>query len=147
MVAMVFSAEFILSQVMILLVAMALWERREGYPWLRRRGSLRENVRAWWHFPPNRFIAIPFILVLVSALWSSDLDYSLERLRIKLPFLVLPWAFMAIPRLSRREYHLVLYFLVALMTLACLYVGIHYLLDYRAIHELMGRGKPMPTPS
>ena len=147
MVAMVFSAEFILSQVMILLVAMALWERRDGFPWLRWRESLAANTRAWWRYPPNRFIAIPFLLVLVSLLWSSDMDYSLERLRIKLPFLVLPWAFMGIPRLSRRGYHLVLYFLVALMTVACLYVGINYLLDYRAIHELMGRGKPMPTPS
>ena len=64
MVAMVFSAEFILSQVMILFAALALFEHRPGFPWLGRRAALSENTRQWWHYRPFLFIAIPFLLVL-----------------------------------------------------------------------------------
>lgn len=147
MVAMVFSAEFVLSQVMILLVVLALFEGRQGFPWLKRRGQLRENTLAWWGYKPYLWIAMPFFLVLVSALWSSDLPYTLERLRIKVPFLLMPWAFAAIPRLSRKEYHFVLIFLVGLMVLACLYVGINYMVHFEEINEMIGKGKPIPTPS
>ena len=147
MVAMAFSAEFILSQVMILFVALALFEGRRGFPWLQWRSTLRESTRQWWNYRPYLFVAIPFFLVVVSAFWSSDFSYTLERLRIKLPFLVLPWAIAGIPRLSRREYHFVLSFLLVLMTVACLYVGFNYLVHFHEINDLIGKGKPIPTPS
>ncbi|MFZ2897723.1 MAG: O-antigen ligase family protein, partial [Saprospiraceae bacterium] len=147
MVSMVFSHEFVLSQAMILLVALALFERRPGFPWLRLRRGLGENTAAWWRYRPNLMIAIPFLLVLVSGLWSSDFSYTLERLRIKLPFLVLPWAFAGIPRFSRKEYRLILYFLIGMMALACLYVGFNYLLNFDQINQLIGMGKTIPTPS
>lgn len=147
MVSMVFSHEFVLSQTMILLVALALFERRPGFPWLRFRRGLRENTIAWWRYTPNLMIAIPFLLVLVSGLWSSDFFYTLERLRIKLPFLVLPWAFAGIPRFSRKEYRFVLYFLTGMMATACLYVGFNYLLNFDQINQLIGMGKTIPTPS
>lgn len=147
MVSMVFSHEFVLSQAMILMVALALFERRPGFPWLRFRRALRENTVAWWRYTPNLMIAVPFLLVLVSALWSSDFAYTLERLRIKLPFLVLPWAFAGIPRLSRKEAGVVLYFLIGLMVLACLQIGVNYLMNFDEINQMIGMGKTIPTPS
>lgn len=147
MVSMVFSHEFVLSQAMILLAALALFERRPGFPWLGLRRRLWENTESWRRYTPNLMIAIPFLLVLVSGFWSSDFSYTLERLRIKLPFLVLPWAFAGIPRFSRKEYRLVLYFLIGLMALACLYVGFNYLLNFDQINQLIGMGKTIPTPS
>jgi len=147
MVSMVFSAEFILSQVMILFVALALFEYKPGFPWLKWRGTLAENTRKFWRYRPYLFIAVPFLLVLVSSLWSADVTYTVERLRIKLPFLVLPWALAGLPRFSRREYHFILFFLLVLMTIACLYVGLNYLLHFHEINEMIGRGKPIPTPS
>lgn len=101
----------------------------------------------WWSYRPYLFIAIPFLLVLVSTLWSSDLGYTLERLRIKLPFLVLPWALAGIPRLNRREYNYLLYFLVALMVVACMYVGLNYLMHFQEINNMISKGKSIPTPS
>lgn len=147
MVCMVFSHEFVLSQAMILLVALALFERRPGFPWLRLRRTFRENTGRWWRYTPNLMIAVPFLLVLVSALWSSDFSYTLERLRIKLPFLALPWAFTAIPRFSRKELRFILYFLIGMMALACVYVGVNYLLNFDEINQLIGMGKAIPTPS
>lgn len=98
---MVFSAEFILSQVMILFAALALFEHRPGFPWLGTEG------RPSGEHPP--MVALPAVPVhchpfpagpRVRLLVLGSSRYTLERLRIKLPFLILPWALAAVPRLS-----------------------------------------------
>jgi O-antigen ligase len=147
MVAMIFSAEFLLSQAMILLVALAVFQ-----VW-QPDGSVRFAWRAipawnnWKSYPPYWLVAMPFLIVLLTAFWSSDATYTLERLRIKLPFLLMPFAFAAMPRFSKREVYLLLFFLLGLMVVASLYVGANYLMDFDYINEQMGKGHPLPTPS
>ncbi|MBR9922340.1 MAG: hypothetical protein GYB31_16000 [Bacteroidetes bacterium] len=148
-VSMLFSAEFVLSLSMFLLVAMALFELQINGQHIRfglRRG-LSDNLKRYWNDKAFILISIPFFLVLFSALWSGDTGYTIERLRIKLPFLILPFAFVSMPRLTKREVLTVLYFLVLVMTIACVYVGMNYLANFDAVNEMIGKGKPIPTPS
>ncbi len=87
-----------------------------------------------------------FLLVLVSGVYSSDTDQWLERLRIKVPFLLLPLAFFIIKKPNERHVNLSLYFLWALMIGgAIVSVGL-YLNDPEGITEAISRGKTMPTP-
>jgi O-antigen ligase len=148
-VAMLFSAEFILTLVMMLLLAMALFELKiEGQRvQFGFRGQLKTNFQEFLSNKAYLVAMVPFFIVFVTAFWSGDLHYTVERLRIKLPFLVLPFAFASIPHFKRREVLLIFYFLVATMTVACLYVGITYLANFEEINELIGKGQPMPTPS
>ncbi|MCB0641079.1 MAG: O-antigen ligase family protein [Phaeodactylibacter sp.] len=148
-VAMLFSAEFLLSQAMILLVALAVFQLKIDGQRVRFgiRDSIRANFRRCYSNKAVLAVTIPFLLVLVTALWSGDLDYTMERLRIKAPFLILPFAFMSIPRFKRRELLFVLYFLVLVMFVASIYVGLNYLANFEAINDMIGRGKPIPTPS
>ena len=90
---MLWSAEAIISISMILLVAVAIFQ--VDYPFTKNtkiKIGIRENIkiqlvgkRAWW------WISVPFLLVLFSVPYSEDWTYILERLRIKLPFLLLPF--------------------------------------------------------
>jgi O-antigen ligase len=148
-VAMLFSAEFILTLVMMLLLAMALFELQIEGQAVRFgfRQQLKGNVQGFLSNKAYLVAMVPFFIVLVTAFWSGDLDYTIERLRIKLPFLVLPFAFASIPRFKHREVLLVFYFLLATMTVACLYIGINYLANFEEINDLIGKGQPMPTPS
>ena len=148
-VAMVFSAEFILSQVMILLMAFAVFQLKiEGQRVrIQFREGLVNNLRKTFTNPVYLAVMIPFFVVLLTAFWSVDLDYTFERLRIKLPFLLLPFAFVSMPKFKEREVFVVLYFLVLVMFVACLYVGWNYLTHFDAVNEMIGKGKPMPTPS
>ena len=149
LIAMILSAEIVLSVSMILLCVLAVFQLywTEQGPQLGLRATLRDNLRLLRRHPAYLVILLPFVLVLLSAVYSSDVDYTLERLRVKLPFLVLPLAFVSLPRFSRRELSGLLYFFVLLMVIACGYVGVQYLADFEAINAAMGRGKPMPTPS
>lgn len=146
MVAMLFSAEIILSWVMMLLAALALWEYQPGRG-IRWRSTLGETWKRLRAEPALLAPVLFFIPVLASALWSSDLAFTLERLRIKAPFLVLPFVFAALPAFSKKELEWVLLFFVLVLTVACLYVGGNYILHYEVITEQISRGQPIPTPS
>lgn len=97
----------------------------------------------------QRALAVFTLLLLVpalSGLWSEDLHYWLERTRVRLPFLVLPWAFANLPRLSERQFRGLLYLLVWLMVILCVGVFVHFFLHKQEILHAMYQGRPMPTP-
>lgn len=148
MVSLVISAEFITSISMIGLLVLALFERKqiEGKYRLTWRGQLKE--RFVQHLGNKAWLAVlvPFLLVLVTSIYSNDLDYTLERLRIKLPFLILPFAFFSLPAFSRRDYDGLLCLFMYLMFGSAIYVGINYSLNFTAINESISRGQPIPTP-
>lgn len=146
---MVLSAEFLISVSMIALLVIAIFQLKLEGPYVKvtLRDTLKENFqkflsyKAWW------VAMIPFVLVLVSGLWSSDMDYLLERLRIKLPFLVLPFAFASLPKLGKKEIYTVFYFLILIMGIACLWCLGQYLGNFEVVNEQIKRGIPFPTPS
>lgn len=148
-VSMVLSAEFVLSVAMIGLLVLSLFELHIDGPKvsLKLRSTLRENFKKYSGYRAWLAVSVPFLLVLVSALWSSDSDYTLERLRIKLPFLVLPFAFASMPPLRKREILTILYFLLVSMTAISVYVLIDFLVNFEKVMELIGRGGHLPTPS
>ncbi len=146
---MVLSAEFVLSISMIALLLLALFQLKIEGPSVRLtlRDSLRENFKHYRQYRAWLAISIPFLLVLVSWIWSNDLGYTLERLRIKLPFLVLPFAFASMPPLRKREVYVVLYFLLVIMSIISAYVLVNFIANYDAVMADLGRGGHLPTPS
>lgn len=131
------------------LVALALWELKIDGPevHLQWRSTLRQNWQRFLSYKPWPAITLFFFIVLVSGLWSSDMSYTLERLRIKLPFLVLPFAFAGMPPLNRKEVLTILYFVVVMMFCLSVYVFIDFLVNYEECMELLGKGGHLPTPS
>ena len=119
--------------------------------------STLRSAATWWqavlqsfkNLWQNRPLAILSLLLLVPAIsifWSEDLGYWLRVTRVRLPFLILPWAFANMPVLSDTAHKKVLYLLVWFMVLACLGVGINFMLHYDAVMEGLGRGQPIPVP-
>jgi O-antigen ligase len=84
--------------------------------------------------------------VLISGLWSEDMRYFSERVRIRLPFLIMPLAFAWLFPISKKVYHTTFYFLIALLSFTMIGVLIHYAQDFEAINESLLRGKNIPVP-
>ncbi len=149
LVSMVLSAEFVLSVSMIALVLLAVFQLKIDGPKvsLTLRDSLRENFKKFWKYKAWLAVSVPFLIVLVSWLWSNDLTYTLERLRIKLPFLVLPFAFASMPALRKREIFTILYFMLVMMSVISVYVLINFAVNFDAVMDGLGRGGHLPTPS
>lgn len=146
---MVVSAEFVLSISMIALLLLAFFELKIEGPNVRLtwRDSLRENFRKYGSYKAWLAVSLPFLVVLISAAWSGDGSYTFERLRVKLPFLILPFAFVSMPALRKREIFTILYFLLAMMFFISVYVFINFAVNFDAIMEQIGRGGHLPTPS
>lgn len=87
-----------------------------------------------------------FFVSLISGLYGTINMYLVERLRMVLPFLMLPFAFAMLPNFSKRQFYLILYTFISVLFISCIQVGIQYGLDFEAININVGRGQPIPTP-
>jgi O-antigen ligase len=141
---------FLLSVGIWMLVAVALWE--SALLVLKRDGRItwkRVLLFSWQRLASNKaFLALTvlFWIVCISLIWSSDLSFGLERVRIRIPFLVLPWAVANLPRMSIRQYASVIVVLVIVLLLLCLGVWVNFLLDRDTVMTGLGEGQPIPVP-
>jgi len=147
---------FLLSISMWGLVAAAFWE---GAVVCRKNGLASDlrQVSAWWkilvwsfqNLFRQRHLALLVLLLLVPAasfFWSENHGYWLERVQTRLPFLVLPWAFANLPRLSERQLRLVIYVFIWALTLICIGATVNFALHFDEIMVGIGEGRPMPVP-
>lgn len=145
---------FLLSLGMWGLVFSALWHRARltaaadaslrGLSLVGR--SLVDSFRAFFECRPLAMLILLLLIPFVSGLWSEDQGFWLERVRVRVPFVVLPWAFANLPTLSQRQYDVVLYLLVCTMALLGIGVCINYALHEDQILDAMEHGKPIPVP-
>jgi O-antigen ligase len=91
-------------------------------------------------------LGLLFFVVLISGLWSSELGYWLDRVRVRIPFLVLPFAFANLTDLSKKHLIGVLYFLSLLMFGTCLFLAARFFINYEAYMELLRVGQSVPVP-
>jgi O-antigen ligase len=145
---------FLLSLGMWGLVFSALWHRMEEAtavaPSLRGISlvsrALVASFRALFECKPLAMLGLLLLIPFVSGLWSEDQAFWLERVRVRVPFVVLPWVFANLPPLRQRQYEGVLYALVWTMTLLGIGVCINYGLHEEQILDAMEHGKPIPVP-
>ena len=108
LVGLIFS-KVLLSMGMIGLVMNAVFDRRIG-----------EHFRRFLGNPALLGLTLIFFIFLISGLNSTNTDWLIDRMRMKVPFLLMPFAVVAIPRFTRREYLGLLYFFLLLISGTCL---------------------------
>ena len=141
------SWEYVVSLSMFGMVGLALFQ---WYPEKLRWGwrqTLPQALRRLRSDPSWFAAAIPFFLVLFTAIYSSDGDYTLNRLQVKIPFLVLTFAFAGLPVGEKRTYFQLHYLLLVLMCMAAVPVVVEYVSDPSLYNDLLRQGRHLPTPS
>jgi O-antigen ligase len=125
---------------------------------------LFDYIQFWhWQRPPQYFspqktkrafwaLTIPFFIVVLSGFWSENLSYWLSRVQLRLPFLLLPFAFSQIPPLPKESGSaisikqlkcLLLAFLIVI-SVNLLLILTNYALHFDDITKILGQGKSMP---
>ena len=128
-------------------MAISIFDWQSAMPFaLRFNPHIKANFHALLRNKAFLIIPVYFFIVLSGVFYSDDYGYLLERLRIRLPFLVLPFAFISFPPFPKRYYEGILYFFLLFMFLASIVITFNYWQDYETITQLMGKGKPIPTP-
>lgn len=109
----------------------------------------QESLRNHWnYFVANKsyvWLTLSVFILPLYFLNSSDLHYYGERVLIRVPFLVLPFAFAGITLLSGRAYQKLLCLFAFLAFVVALGTFINYLFNIDAINESYLRAKVMPS--
>ena len=92
-------------------------------------------------------LTLYFWIVLFS-FWQLDGDssYFLERLRIKVPFLLIPLVYLGLPKLSINSFQRILYFFIAMMAINVIGVLAIYAINFEEVNLLLKQGQHMATP-
>ncbi len=138
-VSMIFSP-FLLSVGMWLIVVAALWE-------IKRVGrSFGASIQKLVDHRAFLMITLLFWVFALSFFGSEDKGFWLARTRIRIPFLVLPWAFANLPVLGFRRYAALIYVFVLILLLFTAGSLLNFALDPGTILSGLGEGQPVPVP-
>ena len=91
-------------------------------------------------------LTLVFAVVLVSGLYSQDSEGWQTAIRVKLPFLILPVAFLIAPNIKKKTAIDLHYWLVLISALVGLLVMIGIFRDIGSAVELISVGKSISTP-
>ncbi len=110
--------------------------------------QLKGTPQYFAHFWKNKALialTVPFLLVLGSGLWSENHVYWLERVRIKLPFLILPLAFANLVPLSKKQFLTIFYVFLIAFSIFCARHLFFYYQHFEKVNQGLSQGIPIPT--
>lgn len=106
----------------------------------------KDILKAYYQKKSHLVVALYFIVVLLSGLYSEDKTSWWNWVRIKLPYLVLPLAFAPLARLDNRKFRLLLYGFIAALLISAIVVLIRYYTHYSEWNEKLSTGGALPMP-
>lgn len=87
-----------------------------------------------------------FVVILFSGINSADHNQWLNFLRLKLPFLLLPFAFCGIKEINRGFLNLLFFSFILVMSISAAGVMIYYALHFEDINQHILWGSVIPVP-
>ncbi|WP_020538553.1 O-antigen ligase family protein [Lewinella cohaerens] len=108
--------------------------------------DVKKNIQTLLKHPVFWSIVLLFLVWGISGLWSENTDYWANRMRMRLPFLLMPAGLLAIPKFDRSVYYPLLYIFYFLLSAICLYLFAWYLLHFSEMTLAYKKGQVLPTP-
>ena len=103
---------------------------------MRVRG-FKEKLLRFWNNKPAVLLVAFYLMHVVGLLWTSDFQYALKDLRVKLPILVMPFILSSMPILERKRFDQVMLVYVLSVFIATIFSGVSYWRhDYEDIREI-----------
>ena len=142
---------FLLSISMWGFCVVALWQVYASLPtkknvWSGIKAALHQSMRNLWRAWPYVVLTLLFWVVLWSGMYSDEKSFWLERLRVRIPFLILPWAFANAPILSKKEFEIPLQCLIWVVFLTGVGVLGNFFLHKVELLQALEEGRPIPVP-
>lgn len=102
-----------------------------------RTKTINDKLLRFWHNKPAVLLVAFYLMHVVGLLYTSDFQYALKDLRVKLPILVLPFILSSMPPLSRKRFGQVMLVYVMSVFVATIFSGITYWKhDYEDVREI-----------
>ncbi len=108
--------------------------------------DIRQTASLYMRRPAYYISAIFFLVILLSGLNSADKHQWLTFLQIKIPFLLLPFAFCGYSFFDRAFFNKLLLLFICCMSVSAAGVMINYILHYEEVNLRILMGGVIPVP-
>ena len=99
--------------------------------------SINNKLSRFWHNIPAVLIVAFYLMHVVGLLWTSDFEYALKDLRVKLPILVMPFVLSSMEPLGRKRFNIVMLVYVLSVFIATQFSFFRYVQhNYEDIREI-----------
>ena len=99
--------------------------------------SFKDKFTRFWHNKAAVLLVAFYLMHVVGLLWTSDFEYALKDLRVKLPILVMPFVLSSMPPLDRKRFDFVMLVYVLSVFIATLFSSVSYWRhDYEDVREI-----------
>lgn len=101
-----------------------------GAIWIIANWLIQADFKNYWvrfkKTPAAWFVVGIFFFLIISLLWSEDVQYGFKDLRVKLPFIVIPLVLATSAPLKRIHFRYLLYVFLGIMVITSILNVIHY---------------------
>ena len=99
--------------------------------------GFKSKLSRFWHNTPAVLLVAFYLMHVVGLLWTSDFDYAMKDLRVKLPMLVMPLVLSGMEPLDRKRFDFVMLVYVLSVFVATLFSSVSYWRhDYDDVREI-----------
>ena len=99
--------------------------------------GFKSKLSRFWHNTPAVLLVAFYLMHVVGLLWTSDFDYAMRDLRVKLPILVMPLVLSGMEPLDRKRFDFVMLVYVLSVFIATLFSSVSYWRhDYDDVREI-----------
>jgi len=99
--------------------------------------GFNDKLSRFWHNKAAVLLVAFYLMHVIGLLWTSDYQYALKDLRVKLPILVMPFILSSMPPLDRKRFDFVMFVYVLSVFIATLFSSVSYWRhDYEDIREI-----------
>ena len=100
-------------------------------------GGIKTKLSRFWHNNPAVLLVAFYLMHVVGLLWTSDFEYALKDLRVKLPILVMPFVLSSMEPLDRKRFNMVMLVYVLSVFIATQFSFFRYVQhNYEDIREI-----------
>ena len=99
--------------------------------------DFKNKLSRFWQNKAAVLLVAFYLMHVVGLLWTSDFEYALKDLRVKLPILVMPFVLSSMGPLDRKRFDLVMLVYVLSVFIATLFSSVTYWRhDYEDVREI-----------
>ena len=99
--------------------------------------DFKQKLSRFWHNKAAVLLVAFYLMHVVGLLWTSDFQYALRDLRVKLPILVMPFVLSSLEPLDRKRFDLVMLVYVLSVFIATQFSFFRYVRhDYEDVREI-----------
>ena len=99
--------------------------------------DFKSKLSRFWHNKAAVLLVAFYLMHVVGLLWTSDFQYAMKDLRVKLPILVLPFVMSSMEPLDRKRFNQVMLVYVLSVFIATVFSSLSYWRhDYEDVREI-----------